>query len=210
MVLGMRVFYDCEFVERGRDLPIQLVSIGLIRDNGDELYRINPECLSNVSKHPWLSVNVGPYLPIKASPGILAWDEEHPEYQYVSMSLDGLIDDVRAFLQATPSLELWAYYGAYDHVVLCQLFGSMAELPAGIPMFTHDVQQLIEMFPQTPLPAEPWKIHHAMDDARWTRDAFNAIKEPWKVEAVGAGIEDAEIVEVVSNIKILDAEEFIE
>ena len=68
----VRIFYDCEFVERGRDLPIQLVSIGMIRDDGTELYRINPESLSNVSKHPWLSVNVGPYLPIKASPGILA------------------------------------------------------------------------------------------------------------------------------------------
>jgi|EndMetStandDraft_7_1072992.scaffolds.fasta_scaffold26057_1 hypothetical protein len=196
----MRIFYDCEFVERGRDLPIQLVSIGMIRDDGAELYRINPESLSNVSKHPWLSVNVGPYLPIQASPGILAWDEQHPEYQYVSMSLDGLITDVLAFIQGTPDVELWAYYGAYDHVVLCQLFGSMAELPAGVPMFTHDVQQLVEMFPRVVLPAEPWKIHHAMDDARWARDAFNAIIGEYPTVAISATAED------VRQLDIIDAE----
>jgi hypothetical protein len=191
----LRLFYDCEFVERGRDLPIQLVSIGMIREDGTELYRINPESLSNVSKHPWLSVNVGPYLPIKASPGILEWDEQHPEYQYVSMSLDNLITDVLAFIQGTPNVELWAYYGAYDHVVLCQLFGSMAELPAGVPMFTHDVQQLIEVRPQVKLPAEPWKIHHALDDARWARDAFNAVTGEDGSLAITATFERLDIID---------------
>lgn len=192
----MRIWYDVEFVERGRDLPIQLVSIGMVREDGAELYRINPECLSNVSKHPWLSVNVGPYLPIKALPGILSWDEEHPEYQHVSMSLDGLIDDVLTFIQGTPNAELWAYYGAYDHVVLCQLFGSMAELPAGVPMLTEDVQQHWKWFGNgKPLPDEPWKLHHAMDDARWTRDAFNAIAAEEPTRVIAATIEDAEIVD---------------
>jgi hypothetical protein len=167
----------------------------MVRADGRELYRINPESLSNVSKHAWLSVNVGPYLPIKAQPGILSWDETHPEYLYVSMSLDGLIDDVRVFIQETPDVELWSYYGAYDHVVLCQLFGSMAELPAGVPMFTHDVQQLIEMRPDVTLPAEPWKIHHALDDARWTRDAFNAITGENVPPAVGVITEDADIID---------------
>jgi hypothetical protein len=199
MIDSMRIFYDCEFVERGRDLPIQLVSIGLVREDGRELYRINPECLSNVSKHPWLSVNVAPYLPIKASPGILEWDESHPEYQYVSMSLDNLITDVLAFIQDTPDVQLWAYYSAYDHVVLCQLFGSMAELPAGVPMFTFDLQQLIETRPYVALPAEPWKIHHAMDDARWTRDAYAAVtgSDPTPLAATAelSNIVDAEEVE---------------
>lgn len=167
----------------------------MIREDGTELYRINPESLSNVSKHPWLSVNVGPYLPIKASPGILEWDEQHPEYQYVSMSLDNLITDVLAFIQGTPNVELWAYYGAYDHVVLCQLFGSMAELPAGVPMFTHDVQQLIEVRPQVKLPAEPWKIHHALDDARWARDAFNAVTGEDGSLAITATFERLDIID---------------
>lgn len=205
----MRIWYDCEFVERGRDLPIQLVSIGMIREDGTELYRINPESLSNVSKHPWLSVNVGPYLPIKASPGILAWDEEHAEYQYVSMSLDGLIADVLDFIQNTPNAELWAYYGAYDHVVLCQLFGAMSDLPAGVPMLTEDVQQHWKWFGRgKPLPDEPWKLHHAMDDARWTRDAFNAIGAEEQIKAIGATTATAEVV--YYDIDIIDDAEIVE
>lgn len=192
----MRLFYDCEFVERGRDLPLQIVSIGMIRDNGDELYRINPESLSNVCKHPWLSVNVGPYLPIKASPGILDWDDEHPECQYVSKSLDGLIHDVLTFIQETPDVELWAYYGDFDHVVLAQLFGSMNEQPAGVPHRTNDVQQLVEMSSRTfSLPPQAWKIHHAMDEARWARDAYNAIMGEDPRQAISAIVEDAEIID---------------
>jgi hypothetical protein len=111
------------------------------------------------------------------------------------MSLDNLITDVLAFIQGTPNVELWAYYGAYDHVVLCQLFGSMAELPAGVPMFTHDVQQLIEVRPQVKLPAEPWKIHHALDDARWARDAFNAVTGEDGSLAITATFERLDIID---------------
>jgi hypothetical protein len=38
--------------------------------------------------------------------------------------------------------ELWAYYGAYDHVMLAQLWGRMINLPPAIPMFTRELMQL--------------------------------------------------------------------
>ena len=177
----MRIFYDAEFVERGAQLPIQPVSFGFVREDGAELYVINEECLSNVMKHPWLAVNVRPGLPIREDGGyIYEWDREHPEYPYV-MSLDTLVRQVQRFLTEVPDIELWAYYGAYDHVVLCQLFGAMGELPAGIPMFTHDVQWLAEQKPEHRLPPEPIDAHHAMWDARWTRDAYEQLQaEPIK------------------------------
>lgn len=172
----MRIFYDCEFVERGRDLPIQLVSIGLIREDNQRLYLINEECLSNVMKHPWLSVNVVPYLPIHMDSSIIfEWSREHWEYDNV-VALDKLVMQVREFVQATPNAELWAYYGAYDHVVFCQLFGSMAELPAGIPMFTHELQQLAEENPHIKLPPDPQAMHHALHDAQWVMDAYNRLR----------------------------------
>lgn len=171
----MRVFCDCKFVERGRDLPMQLVSIGLVREDGVELYAINEECLSNVMKHPWLSVNVAPLLPIGVdSAFIYGWDKEHGEYGSV-LALDQLIEYVRRFFFDTDDAELWAYYGAYGHVVLRQLFGSMGELPAGIPMFTHDLKQLHEQHPLVVLPPEKGQVHHALDDARWVRDAYDRI-----------------------------------
>lgn len=193
----MRIFYDWEFVERGSQLPLQPVSVGMIREDGVELYAINEESLSNVAKHPWLSVNVGPYLPMMSpNVGIIAWDENHPEYQHV-YSLDQMVDHVRKFITETPNAELWADYGAYDHVVLCQLFGPMAELPAGIPMFTHELQQLWEDHGHPELPPQPWRAHHAMEDARWTRDAYNAIvNAPIAVGGTTQTV-DAEIVEGV-------------
>ena len=39
-------------------------------------------------------------------------------------------------------MELWAWYAAYDHVVLAQLWGPMPALPREIPRFTKDLRQL--------------------------------------------------------------------
>ena len=39
-------------------------------------------------------------------------------------------------------MELWAWYAAYDHVVLAQLWGAMPALPREIPRFTKELRQL--------------------------------------------------------------------
>ena len=39
-------------------------------------------------------------------------------------------------------MELWAWYAAYDHVVLAQLWGAMPALPRAIPRFTKDLRQM--------------------------------------------------------------------
>lgn len=176
----MRVFYDVEFVERGPQLPIQPISFGFVAENGQELYVINEESLTNVIRHPWLSVNVAPSLPIQMdqrmdSGFITQWDPNHEEYQHV-LSLDYLVQEVHKFLTSfDQGIELWAYYGHYDHVVLCQLFGSMAELPPGIPMWSHELQQVIESDPNVILPSQPQVTHHALHDARWNFEAFNIL-----------------------------------
>lgn len=175
----MRVFYDTEFIERGPQLPLQPISFGFVAEDGRELYLINEESLSNAMRHPWISVNVAPRLPISNDQVgndhyITQWDSSHPEYPFV-LPLEGIEHYVRKFLTEIPGLELWADYGAYDHVVLCQLFGTMADLPTGIPMFTHELQQLIEQYPTAKLPADPPVSHHALWDARWARDAFDAV-----------------------------------
>lgn len=175
----MRVFYDLEFVERGNQLPLQLISGAYVAEDGRELYVINEECISNVMRDPWLSINVAPSLPIsldQSGPGnfITQWDPKNPEYDNV-FSMDALVDQVKAFLLSCckdSKLELWAYYGAYDHVVHSQLFGRMVDLPAEFPMWTHELMQEIERDPDMVLPAQPSPAHHALQDARWNRDVF--------------------------------------
>ncbi len=218
----MKIFYDWEMVERGPAIPIQPLSIGMVRDDGEEFYGINAEALSNAMKHPWVSTTAVPFLPIRTDgPFISEWDKDHPDYQYV-MNLDQLAEEVRRFITEVPgSVELWADYGAYDHVCLCQLWGSMADKPAGIPMFTHDIQQLAELNPHVSLPPTPDNNHHALYDARWARDAYNALttlpRSVGLIGAPGAGVTelahgvlvDAPVREPV-RVRQVDADVFID
>lgn len=58
-----------------------------------------------------------------------------------------------------------------DWVALCQLFGTMMDLPKGWPMYCRDVKQLCDDLGNPSLPKQDSTEHHALADARWTRDA---------------------------------------
>jgi hypothetical protein len=187
----MKVWYDTEFVERGPQLPIQLVSIGMVREDGDTLYLINADCLSNVARHPWLSVNVMPHLPAKGAVNeILEWDREHEDFDRV-LTFDAIGPIVLEFLRDAPDLELWGYYSAYDHVALCQLFGSMADLPAGIPMYTNDLMQEWSRLGAPDVRAPQYDEHHALSDAIWTKDLHERL-EAWHLAPGPLEIEQEE------------------
>jgi hypothetical protein len=83
---------------------------------------------------------------------------------------------VRDFILGTdpdmlPHVELWANYGAYDHVALAQLFGPMIDLPEGMPMFTRDIQQEAARLglKDSDLPQQGEGLHNALSDARHNR-----------------------------------------
>ncbi len=63
-------------------------------------------------------------------------------------------------------LELWAWYAAYDHVALAQLWGPMPALPREIPRFTKDLRQLWDDRGRPPLPDSVEQRHDALVDAR--------------------------------------------
>jgi hypothetical protein len=178
-----RYFYDTEFIERGPQHPIDLVSIGIVTDTGREFYAVSAEfdqraLLSN----PWLVENVWPSLPTtpekQSRDGLPAHgqlDLTHPDVRsrpQIARAVQSFIlgDD----LDQLPHVELWADYGAYDHVALCQLFGSMIDLPDGMPMFTHDVQQEAARlgYADKDLPRQKAGLHNALADARHTRVRF--------------------------------------
>jgi hypothetical protein len=181
----VKIFYDCEIVERGRGVPMELVSLGIVREDGAEMYVINAECLPSVMRNPWLSTTAVPHLPIRSDDTfIFEWDKNHPQHQNV-LNMDLLTPEVLKFITDVDKPDLWAYYSAYKHVVLSQLFGSMAERPARMPMFTHELQQLVEDHPMLALPTAPENSYHAMDNARWVRDAYVALTEPRRQIASG-------------------------
>ena len=71
----------------------------------------------------------------------------------------------------------WAWFGAYDHVALCQLWGDMPSLPRAFPRFTMDVRQLWEHLGRPALPAQERGLHDALEDARHVKVRFDALGE---------------------------------
>lgn len=63
----MRYFYDCEFIEDGR--TIELVSIGVVCEDGREFYAVSTE-FDPERAGPWVRRNVLPKLPNPSHP---AW-----------------------------------------------------------------------------------------------------------------------------------------
>jgi hypothetical protein len=162
----VKVYYDTEFIEDGR--TIDLVSIGMIAEDGRELYAVSAEFdQAAMRRNDWLMSNVWPHLPIAKNPpgqrGIDRLDLDHPDVR----SRTQIARMVTAFIQATPGVELWAWYGAYDHVALAQLFGRMIDLPDGVPMWTNDLrQEYARLGLPEDEPAQPDGLHNALADAR--------------------------------------------
>lgn len=143
----MRVWFDTEFIEDGR--TIDLLSIGLVRDDGSTYYA-EPAEADRSRADDWVKANVLTHLcgPIK--------------------SRSQIAKDIREFVGDTP--EFWAYYADYDWVVLCQLFGRMIDLPEGWPMFCRDLKQVCAERGDPKLPDQQGAEHHALADALWTRE----------------------------------------
>lgn len=151
----MRIWFDTEFIEDGR--TIDLLSIGAVREDGEEFYAEVAET-DRSRAHPWVAEHVLPLLtgPVRPRSDIAA--------------------DLIKF--AGPEPEFWAYFCSYDWVALCQLYGTMLDLPSGWPMYCRDVKQLaVEHFQVHDLSELVPQVgeHNALVDARWTRSAHLAL-----------------------------------
>lgn len=188
----MRIVYDTEFVDDG--LTIAPLSIAMRRQDGATLYAVNDslENLARACESAWMIENVLKWLPVEVTWGSMggmlsasvAWDEDHPDYRYVK-PLSDIAEEVEDLVLGKPGPQLWAYYGAYDHVFLAQLFGPMVDLPTGIPMYTMDLQHEAVMRgldgQLPPLPDEIVKA--AYDGQRREHDArYDAHEEEFRLE----------------------------
>lgn len=158
----MRYFYDCEFIEDGT--TIELVSIGIAAEDGREYYAVSTEFDPDRAGR-WVRSNVLPKLP---NPSSQAWQGR-----------GSIRTDVLAFCTAHADgspVELWAWVAAYDHVALCQLWGSMTALPRALPRFTRELKQHWEAAGSPALPPAPPDAHDALADARHNLAKFRAVE----------------------------------
>ncbi|MEU0941080.1 3'-5' exoribonuclease [Embleya sp. NPDC005971] len=165
----MRVTYDTEFIEDGHN--IGLISIALVAEDGREYYAVNRNMpASEIRRHPWLMDNVVPSLP-QGHGDRRNHMPKHWLFDYEDSTVKRARDiahEVRRFLTATPDLELWAWYAAFDHVALAWLWGPMSNLPDGIPMWTADIRQECARLGLTDddMPQQEDGVHNALADAR--------------------------------------------
>ncbi|TDD91559.1 polyadenylate-specific 3'-exoribonuclease AS [Saccharopolyspora karakumensis] len=157
----MRYFYDCEFIEDGR--TIELVSIGVVDETGREFYAVSTE-FDAARAGAWVREHVLPQLP--------------PPAEQCWKSRSRIREDLYKFLTSrSGNIELWAWYAAYDHVALAQLWGPMPTLPSRIPKFTRDLRQRWEDVGKPKLPSAPDNAHDALADAKHNLERWKVIEE---------------------------------
>ena len=166
----MRFYYDTEFHERGPEYPIDFISIGIASESGDTYYAVHEDFdFMAAMNNDWLRRNVMGFLPLTEDMRFLNLSHEDVKPRW------RIRDEIQEFILSAANgqnIELWADYADYDHIVLCQIFGKMIDLPKGFPMRTDDIRQEIERLgiPESELPKQnPSFQHHALQDAIYDR-----------------------------------------
>ena len=213
----MKYFLDTEFIESfhkpmfgKRRHFIDLISIGIVGADGREYSAISNE-FNPKDASDWVKKNVIEKLGYRET-----WEhDETRDKVYTGMeavkkagkSNKEIAKEIIEFVMKPyfdnplPDTNLpifYGYYSAYDHVLLCSLFGTMMDLPAGFPMYTRDLKQMMDEWVEKAIPdlvknhqrsftfdealneleshanyPKQSNEHNAISDARWNRDLYN-------------------------------------
>lgn len=191
---NMHYYLDSEFIDDGH--TIDLISIGIVSSDGREYYAQSTE-FNEGNANSWVRKHVLEHLAICTTehdyplppPHYLQSKVSHDLYRVADGGVCRLPDcpwrtrlrmmhEVANFFQPdgehTP-FELWGWCSAYDYVALCQLFGTMMDIPQGWPHYIRDLQYLLDErgIADEQLPPQE-DAHHALADARY-------IKKIWEM-----------------------------
>jgi hypothetical protein len=148
----MKYWIDTEFIER--PCTIDLISAGLVAEDGREFY-------AESSEVDWSKASV--------------WTLEtvRPQLDGSGMPLEEIGYAVRRFIDDDAHPIFWGYFPAYDWVAFSWLFGDMNERPFRFPELCLDIKQWAIELGDPELPRPSGARHHALADARWTREAWD-------------------------------------
>ncbi len=157
----MRTFFDTEFIENGDRHPIIPVSIGLVKEDGDNYYA-EFKGVDWSKANSWVLENIKPN--IGKSPELIKPKEQ-------------IAQEIVQFVGPNP--EFWAYYASYDWVILGQLYGSFVEQPQDWPQNCLDIRQYMWHLGVTrdDIPYDNENEHNALADAIWNFRVFT-----WLIE----------------------------
>ncbi len=158
----MRFFLDTEFIDNG-DF-VEPISIGIVTETGAEFYIELEFNESEARRIPFLVQHVLPHLKTHPTARVHRKDAAQRLQTFVHQHTDAL------------GVDFWAYYAAYDWVLVSQLFGPMVDLPTDFPNLCFDLQQHWVTLGRPPIkPPQPENQHNALADARWNKEFYEAM-----------------------------------
>lgn len=162
----IRYFLDTEFHEDGE--TIMPISLALVREDSASLYIEFEFDEERACANDFVCANVLPHL---------LGRERHNKSQAKAAILD-FLGLPQHPAESKKDIEFWAYYADYDWVVLCQIFGTMMDLPKPLPMFCLDLQQWYWQLgcPKGVRPPKPLKAHNALADADWNLSFYKRLE----------------------------------
>ncbi len=157
--MSIKYFIDTEFVERGPDYPIDLISIGIVSSDGRELYAQSVE-FDHRKASEWVKDNVLVHLQSCLWANVT---HVNPQHSYVNE-----LNYHKGHGQCVGEPELWGWITGYDYVTFCQIFGTMMDLPPGYPHYIKDLQHVLDErgISDDELPEQEEGLHNALHDAR--------------------------------------------
>lgn len=183
----MNFFIDTEFIESfhkpflGKKRHfIDLISIGIVREDGECLYLISSEYNYN-DADPWVRENV--ILPLYLSTvhgdqrNHIHVENFHKRIGFTNVEIAKKI----ALFSALYDPTFYAYYADYDWVLFCSLFGTMMKLPKTFPMYCRDLKQMLDesLMAEFPINGQLVNLLHSTLDSKYVIEirALKTLKE---------------------------------
>ena len=162
--MKLRFFLDSEFNEHAKPFALDPISISLVPEDraAPDYYGVSSEFDAGKIT-PWLKDNVVKHLP--------PVEERRANAQI----RDDMVEYLKTFPKAD-KIEIWAYNGATDQVVMANFFGGLINMrkafnDAGFPHVEfRDVKELVRATGEKLPPPE--NAHDCHADAIWTREQF--------------------------------------
>lgn len=159
------VGFDTEFVM----YPLILISIGLVRPDGETYYAVNSMMpFSVLKKTPFLRDYVLPQLPLTPHGDL---DHKYPSVKRP----DVIAHEIRQYLGAIPNWMLVTDCGSADDVLLTGLFGVHPKLE-NWNFRSFGLEQEAGRL-GVELPKQMTREHHALNDATWNLEMYEYLTQ---------------------------------
>lgn len=166
----MRYYIDSEFNEEVD--PVRLISLAIVAEDGRELYlEFGPSYYQQDKCNDWVQKNVLPLL----------GHTKHKIFLPETNRFFGTFPDfakhqIEVFVRQDSKPEFWGYFADYDWYLFCRLWGNFWRMPQHFPHLCLDVKQLAIDYGVGPALESFKPEHHALVDARWTREYHTMVR----------------------------------